>query len=58
MKRENGVKKRASPKRSIERLRDMPLREYTELLVQDMVSALNAETRRKEKEKSSKRRKR
>jgi hypothetical protein len=58
MKRESGEKKTASPNLSIERLKDMPLKEYTAFLVQDMVRALNAKTKRKEKQKHDRGRKR
>jgi hypothetical protein len=60
MKKRSGAKRTASPKISIERLKDMPLKEYTALLVRDMVAALNLKTRdagskRKEKQDRGKR---
>jgi len=47
-----------SRKISIERLKDMPLKEYTALLVRDMVAALNVKTKRKEKQERGKANKR
>ena len=44
MKKRSGAKRTASQKISIERLRDMPLKEYTALVARDMVAALNIKT--------------
>jgi hypothetical protein len=57
MEKANVAKKEASRKPSIERLRELPLQEITDLLARGMVKTLNAVTGNKGKPKKAMRRK-
>jgi hypothetical protein len=46
MKKARRAAKTASPKPSIERLKEMPLDEYTKLLARNMADTLSAKTKR------------